>query len=67
MYTVKNLADGSTQVYSCCKPKEAVVCAYAQSKGDFNTWNYDSKYSNLVEESELCYLCGDFCVYKEKL
>jgi len=55
MCTVKNLADGSKQIYSC-KPEEAVVCVYAQSKGDFNTWNYDSKYSNLVEESELCYL-----------
>ena len=64
MCTVKNLADGSKQIYSC-KPKEAVACAYAQSKGDFNTWNYDSKYSNLVEESNFCYLCGDYCVFKE--
>lgn len=29
-------------------PREAVIAAYAQSLGDWNTWDYDTRYRHLV-------------------
>jgi hypothetical protein len=43
----------------------AVICAYAQSNGDYNTWDYEKNYSHLIMESNFCYNCGDFGVYKD--
>ncbi|OGL47319.1 MAG: hypothetical protein A2W05_09765 [Candidatus Schekmanbacteria bacterium RBG_16_38_10] len=59
MVTVLNLSNLTEQVYTC-SPEEAVIAAYAQSTGDFNTWDYDARYSRLLEWGEHCVLCGDF-------
>jgi len=63
MCTVMKLYDAGKYHYSC-DPKMAVIAAYAQSLGDFNTWDYD-KYNNLVEEGELTFFCGDFSSFKD--
>ncbi len=33
-------------------PRQAVVAAYAQEKGDMNTWDYKKKYDHLVREGK---------------
>lgn len=63
MAKVVNLATGEIRDYSC-EPRLAVICAYAQSRGDNNTWEYH-KYEPLVKESERFYFCGDWAVSKE--
>ena len=62
--TVMNLLTGEKLIYTC-SPKEAVVSAFAQSKNDYNTWNYKENYDHLVEEGNLTFLCGDFSVFKD--
>ncbi len=64
MVDVMNLVDMHIVRYTC-PPKESVVCAHAQSLGDYNTWDYDSKYGHLVEEGKYTYLCGDWSVFKD--
>ena len=61
---VLNLSTQQEQVYTC-SPKEAVIAAYAQSLGDWNTWDYAEKYSNLVMEGKVSFSCGDFAAMKE--
>lgn len=51
------------EVYTC-SPREAVIAAYAQSKGDYNTWDYEKKYGEIVVETERTLLCGNFVVGK---
>ncbi len=63
---VLNLATGEFCYYSKdLDPKEAVIAAYAQDNGDWNTWLYPDKYGIKVRETELCYICGDFTTFKE--
>ena len=62
--TVMNLCTNEKQVYTC-EHRMAVICAYAQSNGDYNTWDYEKNYSHLIMESNFCYNCGDFGVYKD--
>jgi hypothetical protein len=62
--TVMNLSTLEKQIYTC-SPKEAVIAAYAQSQNDWNTWQYESRYSWLVEENEYTYICGNFSVFKD--
>lgn len=64
MYTVMNLATGKKQKYTCCA-RDSVIAAYAQSRNDWNTWDYESRYGGLVEEGEYTFLCGDFCAFKD--
>lgn len=59
MCTVMNLITEEKQVYTC-SPKQAVIAAYAQSKGDWNTWQYDEHYGHLLEQGKQTVLCGDF-------
>lgn len=62
---VLNLATGQWSYYfSTLPPRDAVIAAYAQSKGDNNTWDYKERYSHLVKESERCVICGDFTTFK---
>lgn len=64
--SVLNLSTGEFSYYSrALNPKTAVMCAYAQDRGDNNTWTYEEKYSDLVKETKLCYICGDFVSFKE--
>lgn len=46
---VHNLATDETLSYTL-PPREAVIAAYAQSRGDFNTWDYEKRYGKLVEK-----------------
>lgn len=63
---VLNLRTGEYLYYSSSlHPKQAVIAAYAQDKKDMNTWDYDAKYGELVKETNLCYVIGDFTVFKE--
>ena len=62
--TVMNLSTQYKQIFTC-PPVEAVVAAYAQSTGDFNTWDYDTRYNHLLEYGKHTILCGDFSVFKD--
>lgn len=64
MCTVMNLSTGKKQNYTCT-PKEAVIAAYAQSKNDFNTWQYKERYGYLLETGKLTFLVGDFSVFQD--
>jgi hypothetical protein len=64
MCTVVNLATREKLIYTC-DPKIAVICAYAQSKGDFNTWDYDKNYLHLVLDRNSIWSCGDFSTFKD--
>ncbi len=61
---VLNLMSESEQYYTC-DPRSAVICAYAQSLNDWNTWDYEKKYGNLVLEGKYTFSCGDFCAKKD--
>lgn len=37
-----------------------MIAAFAQSKGDYNTWDYERKYGSLVVEGKVSVACGDF-------
>ena len=43
-----------------CDPRSAVIAAYAQSLGDFNTWGYADTYGHLVRTGRCGIHCGDF-------
>jgi hypothetical protein len=60
---VINLATGEEQIYIGVSPKQAVICAYAQSINNFNTWEYDQYYDRIVE-GEKTVACGDFSAQK---
>jgi len=64
MCTVMNLNNATKQQYTCT-PLEAVVAAYAQSKMDWNTWQYKERYGSFVEEGKFTWLCGDFSAFKD--
>lgn len=61
--TVTNLSTCEKQVYTC-SPKEAVIAAFAQSKNDWSTWEYEKRYSEQVIESKKTVSCGNFCAIK---
>ena len=46
--TVVNLDTDEEIVYTI-EPREAVIAAYAQSQGDWNTWDYEVNYGHLVK------------------
>ena len=54
---VFNLRTGRRVEYRCCTPREAVVCADEQSRGNWNTWTYD--FTKAVE-GDLTVSCGDW-------
>lgn len=64
MTTVMNLETGEKQIYAC-SPQEAVIAAFAQSKGDWNTWDYKEKYSHLLLEGEFTFGCKNFAAFKD--
>lgn len=45
--TVVNLDTQDEQAFSI-PPREAVIAAYAQSKDDWDTWDYEEKYGAMV-------------------
>lgn len=68
-YKIFNLSTGKylQQLY-CSKSitmEEAVISAYAQLINmDYNTWDYKTKYSSLVNETSNTIACGDFVINK---
>ena len=48
-----------------CSPRAAVIAAYAQDLGDWNTWDYEAKYGRCVIEGRWTVFCGDFSALKE--
>lgn len=38
-------------------PEKAVINAYAQFRGDYNTWDY-GKYEKFLKEGQFCWFCG---------
>lgn len=59
MTEVINKKDGSIQGYTL-DPKTALVCAFEQSKGNFNTWDYKSPDKYGIVETEKSVSLGDF-------
>ena len=63
---VVNLATNERRQYTC-SPREAVIAAYAQSKGDNNTWNYSERYDCMVQRYRLWYFLNDWaCRHAEE-
>ena len=65
MALVRNLTTLETKEYTC-SPRDAVMAAYAQEKGDFNTWECEQKYGHLVREGRACYGLGDWATFKDE-
>ena len=63
MITIFNLATQERKDYSCT-PRQAVIAAFAQEKGDFNTWQYEERYGTRVQEGKHTFLCGDWSALK---
>lgn len=59
--TVLKLGTGEEQVYCGISPKEAVIAAHAQSRNDWNAWDYAERYGELVVYGKRTVSCGDFC------
>ena len=66
MIRVLNLLTQETKLFfSSTGHRDAVIVSHAQSKLDFNTWEYDNKYKNIVQETERCLFCGDWATRKD--
>lgn len=64
MIEVLNLTTGEKRTYSLRLPENAVVAAYAQERGDWNTCDY-GKYDNLVQRGAATVSCGDWTALRE--
>lgn len=63
MTDVMNLATGEVRTYDL-DPRAAVIAAYAQGLGDFNTWDYGKRYANIhVVETPTIYNLGDWASF----
>lgn len=56
---VINLATGEERVYVGLNASQAVIAAYAQSKGDYNTWDY-GQHKYPVQFGKVSVTCGDW-------
>lgn len=65
MTLVIDLRNPANRYYYLCGPSDAVIAAYAQANGDWNTWDYASKYSDLLVYGQHSVSCGDFCALLE--
>ena len=59
---VMNLATRQIITYTCT-PRMAVICAYAQERKDFNSWDYEKRYGAMVQKGEYTFLIGDWSVF----
>jgi len=66
MVTVYNLSNDDSSQYSC-SAIEAVIAAYAQSRGDYNTWDYSHNYSHLVVVAPISVSIGDFSAFRDDI
>ena len=61
---VINLATDETRTHAGLHPIEAVMAAFLQDTGDYNTWDYKDRMANMFEacvfgRKTVCY--GDWC------
>lgn len=63
---VYNLSTGEIRTYGpTIGPREALILAYRQSRGDYNTWN-DGYFTGVaVTECELTMVAGDWSVFRD--
>ena len=61
---VMNLMTGDFVYYMNMSPEQAVICAFEQNKGNYNTWNYFN-IPHKIKTGEKTIACGDFCAMKE--
>lgn len=59
---VKNLWTGEEREISL-PPLDAVVTAYAQDHGDYDTFGYAAKYNKLVTVATVTVTCGGWCAF----
>jgi hypothetical protein len=50
--------------FSTATPRQALLNAYALSRHDGNSWDYENRYGSLIEETARFLFLGDFCVAK---
>jgi hypothetical protein len=68
---VKNLRTGEERIYmagctSATDARMAVIAAYAQSRNDWNTWDYESRYGSRVERGFSGWYLGDWgCPFED--
>jgi hypothetical protein len=60
---VINLKTLEKRIYSL-PPRDAAIAAYAQERGDYNTWDYEARYGHLITEGFITVACGDWCAMK---
>ena len=60
---VSNMTATEKQIFVGISPKMAVISAYAQSIGDFNTFDYERKYGDRVHEASLTFTLGNFAAF----
>jgi hypothetical protein len=60
-----NLSTGAVRLYTNISPSMAVISAYAQACGDWNTWEY-RKYRKKLVYGAATVACGDWCAIKNK-
>lgn len=65
MTSVFNLATGESRFYTC-SPEEAVIAAFAQERGDWETWNYRRRYAYHVRKSQHGVSCGNWVASVEQ-
>ena len=58
--TVVDLDSGREIVYAGLLPGQAVIAAYAQRHGDYNTWDYANRYTAKRSASGRTIRCGNF-------
>ncbi len=62
---VVNLSTDVRMTFVGVTPRQAVMAAFAQSHGDFNTWDYEKKYGPSVKEGKATFSCGNWCALKQ--
>jgi len=50
--------DSRQEISFSLPPEEAVIAAHAQSKKDYQTWNYKEKYKAI--RAKYGWVCGEF-------
>ena len=58
---VHNLATQERRTYVGITAERAVICAYAQERNDWSTWDYGQRYGDKVFRGKRTVACGDWC------
>lgn len=63
MSTAFNLSSGERREYVLA-PEDAVIAAFAQSRGDWSTWDYRTRYSGQVVTGAVCVTIGNWSAFR---